>query len=115
RRVFNDDLISGVAVAHPKFVGTLLIPRDRRSCAVDLNVEPVLSSGRNLAGGDAAAGACAHAPPHMEEDGAEVFSIYGGFNIFSRAQQLVREGLNRVFRPLARGVEGLEISAERGH
>ena len=33
RRIFNEDLIAGVAVADPEFVGTLLVPRDRRpSC-----------------------------------------------------------------------------------
>src|ERR1700731_1226927 len=111
RWIFNEDFISGVAVAHPKFIGTLLVPRDRRSCAADFNTEPVLAPCGNLAGADAAARVGAHA----KQDRAEVFGIYGGFNIVFWTRELVGKGLDRVFRLLARRVKGLEISAERGN
>src|SRR5580692_419245 len=82
RRIFNEDFIAGVTVAHPEFVGTFLVPRDRTSGAVDFNVEAVLASSGNLAGGNAAARPRAH----VKYDRAEVFSLDGGFNVVFRPQ-----------------------------
>src|SRR5580692_233248 len=91
RRIFDRNLIAAIAVALPEFVGPLLVPRDRRLCAVDFDAEAVLASSRDLAGGDGSAraltGLSAHMPIHMKDDCAEVFSVYGRFNIVFRAFQ----------------------------
>lgn len=45
---------------------------DRRLCAINLDAEPVLPSGRDLAGGNATARTGAH----TKENRAKVFGIY---------------------------------------
>ena len=108
-RILEEELVAGVAVANPEFVGPLLVPCGGGFCAVNLDAEPVLASGGDLAGDDAAARARAHAEDHR----AEVFRIDGRLNIVFRAEQLVGKGFDRVFGLLARGVEGLQIGAKR--
>src|SRR5580704_7447428 len=111
RRIFNEDFIAGVTVAHPEFIGTFLIPRDGRSCAVDFNVEAVLASSGHLAGGDAAARTRAH----VKYDRAEVFSLDGGFNVAFGSKELIGKGFGRLFRLLACRMKGLEIGAQRSN
>jgi len=55
RRILEDELVAGVAASYPEFVGPLLVPGRRGFCAVNLDAEPVLASGGDLAGDDAAA------------------------------------------------------------
>src|ERR1700688_924980 len=45
RWILHIDLIGRIAMAGPKFIGTLLVPRNRRARTVDFNAEPVLASG----------------------------------------------------------------------
>ena len=98
-------------MACPEFVGPLLIPCDRRSCAINLNTETVFASGGDLAGSDAAARARSHAEDHS----AEVFGIHRRFDIVFRPQQLIGKGLDGVFWLLARCVKRLEVGTESSH
>ena len=115
RWILYEDVIGGVAVTGPKFVGALLIPCYRRLCAVDLKAEPVLASGGNLAGNEAAAGPSSHLATHVKNHCAEVLRVHGGFNVVRRAENFVGKSFDGMFWLLACGMEGLQIGAERSH
>lgn len=110
-RILDEHLIAYIAMACPKFVGSLLIPCNGRSSSVDLNAQPILSARGDLAGSHAAA--CAHS--HTEYHGTEVFCIDGRFDVIFRSEQLIGKSFDRVLGLFARGVKRLKISAKRGH
>ncbi len=70
-------------------------------------LEAVLAAGRNLAGGEGAARAVAHAEDHR----AEILGVDGHFDVILGLQRLAGEGLDRALGPLARLVEGLQVGA----
>src|SRR5208337_2270514 len=94
RRIFDHNLIARIAMPHPEFVGPLLIPCHRSSCAADLDAEPVFPSRRNLTRRNASPSPCAHPENH----GAEVFRIDRGFDIIFGTKCLVRKSFHRLFR-----------------
>ncbi len=105
--VFDDDLIGGVAVADPEFVGLLLIPGDARLAAVDFDAEAILVAGRDLAYGEATAGAVSE----VQQDSAEVVCVDGDVLVVFGAERLAREGLHAALGLLAGLVKGGELAA----
>src|SRR6202789_200800 len=107
RWIFYENLIRGLAVAHPQFVRPFLVPSNGGFCPTDFDDEPIFTSGRNLADGSATPGAWAHAKEHR----AKILSIHGGLDVILRTQWLVRECFHRLFRLFARLVKSLQIRA----
>ena len=97
-------------MADPEFVGPFLVPRHAALRSEDFQAEAVLAAGRDLAGGEGAAGAAAHA----EQNAAEILGIDRGFDVVLRAEFLPGEGFDGALGLLTSFMEGLKVGADAG-
>ena len=97
-----------VAVADPKLVRALLIPRHRRFGSVDLDAQAILS-----AGGTWLAVMAPRVRSPMRKMTAPKSSVSNwGFYVIFRTQHFVREGFDGALGLFAGLVEGLQIRAQ---
>src|SRR5690348_11026713 len=65
--ILDQNLIVAISIPHPKLIGILGVPCDRRLRAVNLQTEAVLAPTGDLARGESPTRALAHAEDHRPE------------------------------------------------